>query len=337
MEQLDAEIASIMNGSFVPLKKSEMTGVVSNKFYAFQKFADCPVSFEDQIYLLFLEQDEHALSVEEIQRGLLRKFSTQNVQKPDVLRVRFLHMSRRDGTFSMFLKADDVCPNSFDCRLERVECQRIHAIIEEHACRVEQKKMTDKILSIVLLIYAKHQRREPALRLRHFSIPSEEFIDVWMSIFRSAPVPNMTLQGWQLFVHGYSRYNFDFPMQSDDPVFSLTSSLHLWTTIRDINGRGTGEWCLCIFRCLDIFTKRICRNHLVGNPNMQCAFRPKMLCPHFHINTECAILDRSCRRCNQGFDCMRWHIRNDRVCMQCKDCESKKVIVHTAPFDPSVV
>ncbi len=100
------------------------------------KYANCPIPFEDQIFLVYKHCGfNKPLTYTAICHQLSSIFNTQNVEyTSDIKQIRFLHITG-NKTFHMFLQIDDICPNGFECRINRRYCGRVHCISKHDICK----------------------------------------------------------------------------------------------------------------------------------------------------------------------------------------------------------
>ena len=69
------------------------------------RFNECPLSLQDQVYLIFQEQHASSLPFHTIRDGLAHRFGTQNADQCHVQSLRFLHYSVADDVVD-FLRGD---------------------------------------------------------------------------------------------------------------------------------------------------------------------------------------------------------------------------------------
>ena len=270
------------------------------------KFEKCPLSFHDQVYLIFLKHGTQSLVFETIRSELLSEFGTGNVSLHDLNHIRFLYRSVHDNTFTLYLKADDICPLGFNCKKSWSSCQRLHTIIIEHVCpditfstmwcknrnckliHFIRPHLRDRILSVIFWIYKRHKRQNADLELNRFVISGDEFMASFSEIYpRGPPIPNMTALRWKRVVHRYSKYYIDYEQQRegvDGLHHENKPFITLWRTESVENG-----WCLRMRRGYKFIIHRICSKWMTRG--FECRFCPLSFCPYFHLYQHCVAMD----------------------------------------------
>ena len=293
----------------------------------YNKFHKYPLSFHDQVYLIFLDQGVQSLHFEKIRNGLLHRFGTDNVLIGDVSRLRFLYQFEGGDIFTLYLKADDICPLGFNCKKDNSSCQRLHTIIREHVCpnitfstmwcenrdcelvHFRRPRLRDRILSVILYIYKRHKREYPKLALHDLVISDNEFVTAFSELYQEGPpIPNITALGWKRVIHRYSKYHIDYEQQRqrvDHQYHEHVTYLKLWKTERVENG-----WRIRMLRGFNFIISRVCKKWM--EPGTECAFRPRSFCPYFHF-------DRNCVALSSGTE--NWWMSNKWIFRQCHQKE----------------
>ena len=148
-----------------------------------RKFDHCPLSLPDRVYVIFRKLRASSLSFKAIIDGLDHYFGAHNVENRDIIKIRFLYISKRDDRFTMMLKSDDICPNGFNCTKDHSSCGRLHTVIGGHVCphidvetmccqhrdcrlvHLPLLKIRDRILSVIMWIYARRCRENGNVNL----------------------------------------------------------------------------------------------------------------------------------------------------------------------------
>ena len=207
-------------------------GSSSHRDISLSKFNQCPLSLPDQVYLLFRRLRTFSLSIDAIINGLQHHFSTPNAEQWDIERLRFLYISKQDGRYQICLKPDDICPNGFNCKKDHSSCGRIHVVIGEHVCcrplnvqtlwchnrecrsvHLPPFKIRDRILSVILFLYARICREHGPSPLFNLRITDNDLVGAYFEIYADAPIPNMTRCQWKRLVHLYRKYHIDHHQQ----------------------------------------------------------------------------------------------------------------------------
>lgn len=303
------------------------------KGHTLYRFNECPLSFQDQIYLIFLEQRSSSLPFEVLRDGLSHRFGTNNVELRHVRKLRFLNiMHCGDRThFHLSLRSDDLCPNGFNCKKDHTSCRRIHVVIKQHICRrdlcprnesdensvchlihLQKDKMRDVILSIILWIYGKHCREESNTDFLHFTISDEVLIGRYFEIYKSAPFPNMTRRQWKRMVHLYGKYYVDHQYQRQfvDGGDKSAPFLSMWRTDYVKADHNDDRWILTVLRGYGFVIRRVCKMRM--EQGTRCRIRPRFHCPFFHLHPKCVALPSQwshCKDCwyDKEVGCGRWH------------------------------
>ena len=273
----------------------------------YDKFHKYPLSFHDQVYLIFLNQGVQSLHFEKIRNGLLHRFGTDNVLIGDVSRLRFLYQFKGGDVFTLYLKADDICPLGFNCKKDNSSCQRLHTIIREHVCpnitfstmwcknrdcnliHFVRPRLRDIILSVILWIFKRHKYRNPALKFSDLVIAGEEFIDSYSTLYpKGPPIPNMTALRWKRVIHRYSKYHIDYEQQLqgvDGRHHGNKPFITIWRT-----QPADGGWCIQMLRSYRFILYRICNKWM--DSGFECRFCPLSFCPYFHLHQQCVATER---------------------------------------------
>ena len=232
----------------------------------------------------------------------------------------------------MIFKSDDICPNGFNCTKDHSSCGRLHTVIRDHVCphidvetmccqhrdcrlvHLPLLKIRDRILSVILWIYARRCREGDNLRLKDMVISDDDLVGCYFEIYGAAPIPNMTQRQWKWVVDRYKKYHIDYHQQRQLVETDGDAPFHsLWRTTFVSKDRRDGHWNLSMIKGYRFIIARICRMWM--DPDRRCRNTPSFQCPFFHLDRKCVALAVQCRECNveRPRFCARWHFnQSDR-------------------------
>ena len=304
----------------------------ANRDITLSKFDHCPLSLPDQVYLIFRRLRSVSLSLKAIICGLQHHFDTPNVEQWDIERLRFLYILKQDGRYNITLKSDDICPKGFNCKKDHSSCGRIHSIIREHVCRhinfktmwcehrecrlmhLPRSKIRDRLLSVILFLYARICRENGNVPLKDLVITDNDLVGAYFEIYDDAPIPKMTRCQWKRLVHLYRKYHIDHHQQrrllemDKDRTPPFTS---LWRTDFMATTRCDDKrWTVTMLRGYKFVIARICKSWT--EPGSDCKWNPSFFCPFFHLDRKCVSFGSDCKHCHlqRPQVCRRWHFDN---------------------------
>ena len=304
------------------------------------------LSLQDSVYLIFQEQRTSSLLIDEIRNALKHRFTMNNVDERDIRRLRFLYYSRCEDSpirFQIYIKPDDICPNGSNCKKHRVDpssCDRLHVVIRDHICcrplhpqtmwcedtdcrlvHLPPFKIRDRILSVILYIYARRCREDDDLWLKNMVISDDELVGCYFELFDDSPIPNMTRLQWKRMVNRYSKYQIDhYPQRRLIDNGLRAPFWSIWRIEFVSKNTGNKRWNVIMLKTYHFIIRRVCRHWI--EPNRECRNRPSFLCPLFHLDPKCVALRGQCELCCIGpsRNCNRWHFDDSdrrKVRIQC--------------------